>query len=444
MKMHFALSLTACLWLSAAAARAQDMPMPKMPMPDKPPAENPSAPADDDIALGAGPNVQSGMAGALGNYSMTRDGSGTSWQPGSAPMEGLHGLWGDWSTMLHGSFTGVYTNQGGPRGADQVFSESMIRGMAQSQVGDGQLTFRAMLSLDPFMGKRGYPLLLQTGETANGVTPLVDRQHPHDLFMELSGIYSHPLSDNASAFLYVGYPGEPALGPVTFMHRFSGMMNPEAPLGHHWLDATHVTFGVVTGGVVLDKWKIEGSVFRGREPDQNRWNFDTFTLDSASTRVSYNPTDNWSFQVSYGYIKSPEQLEPAQDQHRTTASATYDMPFDNGNWQTTLAWGQNSASLGGTSNAVLLESAASWYSHTLFARAERVGKDELFPAPGPLHGMLFDVSKFSLGYIYDIPVFEHVSLGLGAMGSLYDLPAALKSSYGSRASYTLFTRLKLL
>src|SRR5215218_11181510 len=120
----------------------------------------------------------------------------------------------------------------------------MVMGMAQRQVGDGTLGFRAMLSPDPFMGASGYPLFLATGETANGVTPLVDRQHPHDLPMELAATYSVPVGAKDSVFVYAGLPGEPALGPATFMHRFSGMDNPEAPLGHHWLDSTHVTFGV--------------------------------------------------------------------------------------------------------------------------------------------------------------------------------------------------------
>ena len=219
------------------------------------------------------------MAGQAGFYSMMRDASGTSWQPDSTPMEGLMGEWAGWSTMLHGYVTGVYDHQAGPRGDDKSFSESMFMAMGQKQLGIGTLTLRSMLSLDPLMGKSGYPLLLQTGETANGITPLVDRQHPHDLFMELAGIYSVPVGADMSVFGYVGYPGEPALGPPTFMHRFSGMDDPAAPIGHHWLDSTHITYGVLTAGFVDGDWKIEGSAFRGREPDQFRWNFDPVSLD---------------------------------------------------------------------------------------------------------------------------------------------------------------------
>ena len=166
------------------------------------------------------------MRGDLAIYSMARDASGTAWQPDSSPMESIHGTFAGWSTMLHGHLGLVYDNQGGSRGDDKTFSESMLMGMAQRPLGGGALTLRAMLSLDPLMGPSGYPLLLQTGETANGRTELIDRQHPHDLFMELVGAYSHPIARKLSGFVYFGYPGEPALGPATFMHRFSGAANP--------------------------------------------------------------------------------------------------------------------------------------------------------------------------------------------------------------------------
>jgi hypothetical protein len=435
MKSVLGLICGACL-LSASASAGEMTAAPDHAMPAP-------APSEDDLPpLGTGPSTQ--LSGALGDYSMMRDSSGTSWQPESTPMEAIHGLAGDWATMVHGYIFGIYDHQGGPRGDSMTFSESMLMGMAQRSLGDGKLTLRGMISLDPLMGKSGYPLLLQTGETADGKTPLVDRQHPHDFLMELSGTYSMPVSDASSAFVYFGYPGEPALGPPTFMHRFSAMPNPEAPIAHHWLDATHVTFGVLTAGFIYQDWKLEGSIFNGREPDQNRWGWDAIQLNSASGRVTWNPSDNWSFQGSYGYIKSPEQLEPHLDQHRITASAIYNHPIANGNWQTTLAWGENTIAPGPVLDAYVLESAMRWFQHTLFVRAEYAAKDELFLPGDPRDGETFRVFKASLGYVYDIPVAEHVSLGLGALGSLYALPSALATAYGSDpASYMLFTRLKL-
>jgi hypothetical protein len=446
------LATAAIAVLATSPALAQSMPdMPGMNHdagPTAPPASQ--APADQHAGHDMGGmdadsmDMGAMMAGALGGYSMMRDASGTSWQPDSTPMQGIHSQAGGWMTMVHGYLLGVYDHQGGPRGDDKAFSESMLMLMAQRQAGRGTLTLKTMLSLDPLMGQDGYPLLLQTGETADGVDPLVDRQHPHDLFMELSATYAHPLGKGASVFLYAGYPGEPALGPPTFMHRFSGMDNPEAPIGHHWLDSTHITYGVLTTGVVAGNWKLEGSLFNGREPDEHRWDFDKPRLDSASVRLSWNPTANWAAQLSYGFIKQPEQLEPGVDQHRTTASVSYNRPLSHGNWQTTLAWGRNQMSPGPELDAWLLESALNLGRHTLFARAERAQKNELFEAPSPLEGQVFNVGKLSAGYIYDIPVAEHLSLGLGALASLYDLPSGLKPFYGSSpTSYMTFVRLKL-
>ncbi len=386
-----------------------------------------------DAAAGAGM-----MAGALGAYSMMRDASGTSWQPQSTPMQGISFASGGWTGMIHGFADLAYDHQGGPRGGSKTFSESMLMLMAQHRAGPGTFTFRTMVSLDPAMGAQGYPLLLQSGETANGVDPLVDRQHPHDLFMELSGTYSLPVARETSAFLYAGYPGEPALGPVTFMHRVSGMDDPAAPISHHWLDSTHITYGVVTAGVARGAWKLEGSVFNGREPDEHRWGFDPFRLNSWSARISWNPTPDWALQTSYGYIKSPEALEPGVDQHRITASATYNRPLVGGDWQTTLAWGRNYNSPGRTLDAVLLESAVILGRHTVFARVEDVQKDELFA------GQVFRVAEASLGYVYDLPLAKHVALGLGAMGTANLVPDSLKPAYGSNpVGWMPFVRIKL-
>jgi hypothetical protein len=384
------------------------------------------------------------MAGQLGAYSMMRDASGTAWQPDSTPMEGFSWKSGGWTGMVHGYADLIYDQQGGPRGSDKTFSESMFMVMAQHPIGPGVLTLRSMLSLDPLMGKRGYPLLLQTGETADGVTPLIDRQHPHDLLMELAGVYSVPIGKTSSAFLYVGYPGEPALGPPTFMHRFSGMDDPAAPIAHHWLDSTHITFGVVTAGLVHGPLEIEGSVFTGREPDQFRWDFDRPRLDSYSGRLSFNPTPDWALQVSYGYIHSPEQLTPDVSQRRLTASATYNKPLKGGDWQTTFAWGRNYDRPGNTLDALLVESAMNLGRHTVFGRAENVQKDELFEAPGPLAGRVFRVSELTLGYVYDLPVAKHLALGLGVAGTLDVVPSALKPAYGDNpAGYMPFLRLKV-
>ena len=395
------------------------------------------------------------MKGFLGPYAMTREGSGTSWLPDSTPHEGVHAAIGDWMLMGHALINSVYDHQGGPRGGDKAFAGGMLMGMAQRQLGDGTLGFRAMVSPDPFMGPRGYPLLFASGETADGRTTLIDRQHPHELFMELAGSYSYNLSANSSVFVYAGLPGEPALGPSAFMHRTSGADIPEAPITHHWLDSTHITFGVVTLGAVLDKWKIEASAFRGREPNQFRYDIESPTLDSFSGRITWNPIQELSMQVSYGHLHSPEQLMPDVNQNRITASATYTQPFGPGNvWSTTAAWGRKMNNPGNTLDGYLLESELIFKdTYTLFFRAERVREDELLdntpaisipPALAGNNSAIFTVSKVSLGGIYDFHLADHLKFGVGGLVSKYGVPTELVPLYTSDpTSYMLFFRLKV-
>ena len=318
----------------------------------------------------------------------------------------------------------------------------MVMGMAQRSFLNGDtLQFRAMLSPDPFMGPRGYPLLLASGETADGVNQLVDRQHPHDLFMELAASYSHRLSADASVFIYGGLPGEPAFGPPAFMHRLSIMDSPEAPISHHWLDSTHITFGVVTFGVTVGNWKAEVSQFHGREPDERRYNIETGSLDSTAARLSWNPTANLALQASWAHVISPEQLEPDADQTRWSASAIYTAPLgDHGWWSTTAAWGRRSSDHVGL-NAFAVESAAQpWRNWTLFGRAERTENNELLAG----HGPAFTVSKVSVGAIRDWHVADHVLLGLGGLYSFNFIPPGLDAAYGGNQSGAMaFVRLKI-
>ncbi|MEI9994997.1 MAG: hypothetical protein WDM91_10415 [Rhizomicrobium sp.] len=376
--------------------------------------------------------------GLLGPYPMSRDASGTSWQPDAAPHGGIHVMDGNWMFMLHASLAAVYDSQSGPRGDDKTFFAGMVMGMARRDFANGDtLDLRAMLSPDPLMGRSGYPLLLASGETADGTTPLVDRQHPHDLLMELSASYSHRLADDSSAFLYVGYPGEPALGPTAFMHRASGEDIPLAPIAHHWLDSTHITFGVVTAGLVRDAWKLEVSQFTGREPDQFRFDFDSARFDSTSVRLSWNPDPNWSLQASWGFLKSPEQLEPTVNETRYTASASYFLPLGgDGSVAATLAFGRKQLTGGIGENGFLAEAeykpADAW---TVFARAESIDSEELFASPG-----LKTAGEVTLGAIHDWRIAEHWKLGLGGLYSFDIVPSDLPSYGGAPHGAAVFVR----
>jgi hypothetical protein len=291
------------------------------------------------------------------------------------------------------------------------------------------------------MDAAGYPNLFATGETAGGL-PLVDRQHPHDLFMELAGRVDVNVGPGTTLFVYGGPVGEPALGPSAFMHRGSARYNPEPPITHHWFDSTHITYGVVTAGISAPKWQLEGSAFRGREPDEDRWDIETPRLDSWSVRATWSPVPAIAIQASYGQLKEPEALHPGEDEHRTTASAHY----NSGNGLAAMiAFSAKDRVPGETFTAWLGE--VNWdidRHNTLFGRAENVRNDELFPDhDDPLHDTGFRVTKLQAGYARRIPLgaFE---LALGGSLATYLKPAALDAAYGSRpVQATVFARITL-
>src|SRR6266446_8392470 len=252
--------------------------------------------------------------------SMERMGSGTTWIPDAVPLPARHVMAGRWLLMLHGFGFVQYDKQGGSRGDEQFGSLNWAMLMASRDLLGGRFQARTMLSFDPAtVTNRGYPLLLQSGETYRG-QPLVDRQHPHDFWMELAVMYELALSRDIGLMVYAAPSGEPALGPVAFMHRPSAMDNPAAPLSHHWQDATHISFGVLTGGVYSRKWQLEGSLFNGREPNEERWGFDRIRFESYSGRFTAHLDSSWVVSAGYGFLKSPEALNPLQSVHRVTAS----------------------------------------------------------------------------------------------------------------------------
>ena len=368
---------------------------------------------------------------------MSRESSGTSWVPDSTPMYGKMFMFGDDMLMLHGAIFPRYTNVSSRRGDDRIDAPNWIMGMYSHPFGESaQLGGRLMMSLDPLTeGGRGYPLLFQTGESWHD-QPLHDRQHPHDLFDELSISYSQKFDAGLSAYLYFGYPGEPALGPPTFMHRPSAMDDPDAPLGHHWQDSTHVTFGVATAALVWRTVKIEGSIFTGREPDEDRYNFDEPQFDSYSGRISWNPTQNLALQVSYGYIESPEALDPDVNRHRTTASIIYNQPLGrDSNWSNSFVWGQNNDS-GEKTQSFLFESNYQRRCDTVYARWERVQKSghELVLKPAD-ESHVFPISGYTIGYVRDLSHGNGIDIGLGTQFTINDRPDSLDRYYGDNLGY---------
>ena len=378
---------------------------------------------------------------------MNREGSGTSWIPDSSPMYAYMRMFGNDTLMLHGAIFPRYTNVSSDRGDDRIDSPNWIMAMYSHPFSDTtQLGLRGMMSLDPLTeGGRGYPLLLQSGESWND-KPLHDRQHPHDLFDELSFSLSQKLDYDLSSYLYFGYPGEPALGPPAFMHRPSAMDDPDAPIGHHWQDSTHITFGVATAGLQWKNVKFEGSIFTGREPDEQRYDFDQPRFDSYSGRISWNPIPEVALQVSHGYLKSPEDLEPDLKQHRTTASLIYNKRLGpDSNWASSLIWGQNDSTHEGKTESVLIESNYQRERDTIYGRFEWVQKSghELVLARRDLDE-IFDVTAISIGYVRDLSHANNIDVGLGGQLTLDFWPGELDRYYGGGRGYgfQIFLRLR--
>ena len=424
-------------------------------------AQNAAQDADNQNADKSGHDQSGQMQGmqgmnmgeaALSSMPSFHASSGTAWQPASVPET----MWmispGGWQLMLHYNVFVTYNQQGGPRGVGKAESTNYFMFMEQHRLGSGTLLLQQMFSAESLTSPHpGFPELFQTGETYHG-QPLVDHQHPHNVFAELSALYTLPVNEKVTWLLYGGPSAEPALGPVTYMHRQSASENPEAPLGHHLQDSTHTSFGVVTTGFILNLakfalFKVEGSAFNAHEPNEERWSIQLAPLDSWSFRVSAAPTRNWTAQYSMGFLQHPEALDP-NNELRQSASLEYNQPFSggklgNGNWASSLIWGRKHKELDNTTqNSYLLESTLNFLGRNYaYTRLELVDKDELFPED-PTHPS-YRIGAYTFGGVRDLVHSEHWQVGLGGDVTFYSKPAALDPIYGNNpVSFHVFVRIR--
>jgi len=425
------LALVSIVGLIAVPARAQSSSQPPTAEqhPDATPAEDHES---HDMPMG----MQTG-----------REASGTAWLPDTTPMYAVHWQHGAWQLMAHENAFVQFLHESGDRGADQFGSINWMMGMTQRNAGNGRVVFRGMFSLEPWTIRGcGYPDLLASGEQCKGET-IHDRQHPHDLLMEMSAEYDAPLKGAMRWQVYGGPVGEPALGPVAYPHRISAMPNPLAPISHHWLDSTHITFGVVSGGVYANRWKAEASVFNGREPDDKRADFDFGAFDSFSGRLWFLPSSKLALQVSAGKLTEAEASEDGGvgiDVTRATASATYHSAIrDNSIWATTIGWGRNEES-GHASNALLIETNLTLDErNTWFGRFETASKTAHDLAVA-VSADPFTVAKLQGGYTRYLSAWRGLKPGVGASLSVGIVPKSLELTYGNRmnAGFGVFVTLR--
>jgi hypothetical protein len=451
-------SFIIAFWLAfaLASAHAQEKT-------DSPPGDAPAHDSQQHHDVEQPPDATHEMAGMdMSEMNMGPDagsalpsphaGSGTSWQPASVPSYEWMWMRGGWDFMAHGTIFTDYNQQGGPRGEGKAESVNWGMLMEQHKLGAGTILFRQMFSAESLTSPHpGFPELFQTGETYHGEA-LVDHQHPHNVFTEFAAYYTLPLTEKISWELYGGPSAEPALGPVTFMHRASASELPLAPLGHHLQDSTHTSFGVVTTGfiidrVIFDQIKLEASAFNGHEPDERRWSIQLAPLDSWSARAFVAPTRNWTAEYSVGYLVKPEALEPG-NQWRQTASVEYSRPLMSsgkmrGNWATTAVWGRvHKLDTGADLNSYLLESTLNFAERNyVFSRLELVDKDELFPQ-APVHPW-YRIGAYTFGGERDLVHNSAWQLGLGSDLTIYSKPAVLDAAYGNfPVSFQIFLRMR--
>ena len=365
------------------------------------------------------------------------------WFPASAraqPPEAQHehmnmdmNMSDGWSFMQDGIVYAELNHQGGPRGGTEIIAPNWWMGMASRPLPRGHLTLTAMVSLDPAtVGAEGYREIFQAGEAFGG-RPIIDRQHPHDFFMQLAASWRVRIGDATDLTISGGPVAEPALGPIAFMHRASAADNPTAPLGHHTFDSTHVAFGVVTAAIARGPWTVEGSIFNGREPDEHRWNLEIAPLDSYSGRLWFKPTTEWAVQVSTGHLHDPEELEPG-DIERTTASVSWTRATASGVAAVTVGYGQNNTDHG-VRRALFAEAARHRGWNTIYGRFESV-EVELTSPENP-------VAAFTIGGVRDIVRRAGVEGGIGADLTFYGVPDALADTYSRHPlSFHLFFRLR--
>ena len=368
--------------------------------------------------------------------------SGTGLNPLAWPMPMLMQRKASWSLDYMGQAFLVNTQQSGPRGGDKLYSTNWGMAAAQHSLGQGQIMFDAMLSLEPAtVTNRSYPLLFQTGETAYG-RPLTNAQHPHDFIMSLGAHYVRPIGEHTLLHFYYAGVGDPALGPVAFPHRASAQELPQATLGHHWEDSTHILNNVATVGIKYRWIRLEASGFHGSEPNENRWNIDWGGMDSFSGRLSVLPSKNWTAQFSAGRLTRPEPQEEG-DVVRTTASIHYTRVRYNGEaWSTSAIWGRNhKTGHRHDTNAWLLESVfPATRRDFLTGRFEVADKDELFPDQHDT----FRVKAFTGGYTRDLATKSNLQTGIGANITGYAIPAAIKPAYGAHPwAVSVYFRLRL-
>jgi hypothetical protein len=370
----------------------------------------------------------------LSSALLMEESSGTSVQPRAWAMPMVLTHIGPWqlSWMAQAFIVDVQQSQVNTspgtlqRGGDKLYSTNWGMLGAQHSLAGGTLMLRTMVSLEPAtITDRRYPELFQFGETAYG-QPIVDGQHPHNLAMEIGAQYAHPLGKSVFNFYYAPV-GDPVLGPTAYPHRASAAELPQATLGHHYEDSTHIADNVATAELAWHTVHIEAGGFYGREPGENRWTLEFGPMNSWASRVTWLPARNWQAQISTGRLNHPEALSTG-DEERTTASIEY----ATGERAATVIWGRDYKTAGHYAvNAITAEGVLPIErKNYLTGRFEWSQRDELFADRPALESTLprwFDISAYTAGYTREVGNWHDAKFGIGANATVYGMDTSVRN-----------------
>ncbi len=351
-----------------------------------------------------------------------------------------------WMVTLDGAVFGTVNRQGGRRGDTEFRSQNWLMAMASRPFDRSTVTLTAMVSAERLTaGAAGYSEIFQVGEAYRGLQ-ITDRQHPHDLFMQLSAAWRFPVGSGTDLTLAGGPVGEPTLGPAAFMHRASAAENPTAPLAHHIVDSTHIASSVVMLRMDRGRFAFEGSAFHGREKNERRYDVELGALDSWAGRIWFQPAPEWRVQASHGFLHEPEALEPG-NQRRTNASVSWLRIHGGATYSAfTFAVGRNSRAFADL-DSVLAEGAHDFGRLAVFGRFESTGVEtEILLFPQVVHrphpGELVDtVRAGTAGVVWKLQDAGAFAIGVGADATVYGVPPLLQVTHDARpVSFHLFVR----
>jgi hypothetical protein len=350
--------------------------------------------------------------------------------------------------MQDGVVYGLFNSQGGPRGGEEFVVPNWWMGMLMRDRGRHTFGVTTMLSFDPAtVGEKGYREIFQVGEALDG-KPLIDRQHPHDLFMQLAGSWRLTMNETTSLTIAGGPVGEPTLGPVAFIHRPSAAGLVLAPLGHHTFDSTHISFGVVSASLERGRWAFEGSIFNGREPDEHRWDIDVGPLDSVAGRVWFRPTQEWEVQFSSGRLREPEELVEGDATRTTTSVAWFGQEADQFK-AVTIGYGVNAAH-GERQNGVFGEFTIERPAISFSGRVDvqQVETDVLSTGEIPDESIgpprLDWVTAMTAGAARRLLTWRGYEGSVGGLVTFYRVPEPLQATHGNHpVSFQMFFRMRL-